>query len=218
MALSNSLGAEYMDQFYRGAYFRLGDRLCLYKGHVSAQTIRISSRAPNMERWSSQDIPTNSIQDMGAFAWPKLGYRDYMVPGTNITSVWLLSTARSAMRGLQERHIKIDPIPQYNVLTDGYGIKEHLSASSYMMPAFFPKFHSYSEGMRKLENAEAIAFSLNEDFAVAISVSQGPGVYYDVLYKDAIVGSIGGGGEVILPLRLRKRGSIQSLFEGRVRV
>lgn len=220
MSLSASLGAEYMDQFYRGAYFRLGEALCKYSGHVTPEIIRVSSSTPEVGRWSPRDIATDLIQDMAAFAWPKLGYREYNMPAPHqhTRSVWFVTSMRSAMRGLQERHVKMDCLPQQSLLGWMSTPREYLPPGEYMKAVFYPKFTPFGQALRDMAEGKALGCALSEDFALCISVSQGHGIKFDVLYRGNIVGHVAENGEAVLPVRLRKRSSVHTLFEGKVRV
>lgn len=219
MSLSTSLGREYMDQFYRGAYFRMEDKLFMYKGHLDPENMLVHVADSASGRWKSVTISHEKIPDMSSFAWPKLGYREFDFGHVGkVKSVWYVSSARSAMRGLQDRHVKMNPIPQMMVIGAMETPKDTLNSNIYMKEIFFPSFTRFSEGMKMIQDGKAIAFALNEDYAVSISTGQGPDVLYDVLHKGTIVGEVMQNLEVVIPRRMAKRQSVINLFEGRVRL
>lgn len=219
MTLSRSLGRDYMDQFYKGAFFSQGKTLYMYKGHLDGNTIAVSKLNNEGTRWSSDSVHTESIKDMSAFAWPKLGYREFMFgDGMNLKGVWLVVSSRSAMRGLQDRHVLMRAIPQIQVLGGYDSPKDWIGSYKYMKEVFFPTFTRFGDGMSQIREGKAMAVALSEDFAVSISTSQGPSTLYDVLFRGEIVGEVLENLDVILPRRMCKRASVINLFEGRVRV
>lgn len=219
MSLAKQLGRDYLDQFYKGAYFQMGNKIYIYSGHINPDTIGCYSiQVDGVRKFEGDHIPSASIQSMDTFAWPNLGYREVTLPRINKKGVFMASSVRSAMRGLQDRHLNMQ-FPSYvglfNVPTD---VRQMLPKEQYIRQIFNPTYTSFREGMRQLKAGEALAFALNNKLSVGISVNQGPNRLYDVLYKGTVLGEVNERDEVILPYKLAKRASTISLFEGSLRV
>jgi hypothetical protein len=210
-----------MDQFYKGAYFRIENFIYRYAGHVGDQvyTLALDLSKPGA-RWTKKSIPTDMLHDMSVFSWPKLGYRELKFGGEGSLTkgVWYYTSVRSAMRGLQSKLVNINSTPIMELFPGYEDPKNWLDPEKYMEPVFAPSFTPFAQGMQELKEGEAVAFALSEDFAVSISTTQSPSTLYDVLFRGDIVGEVMSlRNEVVLPRRLSNKTSIHNLFEGFVR-
>lgn len=215
-SLVTQLGLEYVDQFYKGAYFMYAGNVYLYGRHITNEQIKC--HMINKDTWSftQVEIPSNVIDTMDFFAWPKLGYREYITRGIRNTSY--ITLQRSAMRGLKDDLLDFSCVGDTYLLPSVAQMRESVSQAVYANEIFNPKFTPFLEGLENLRDGKAISFALNEDIAVAFSCTQGPDRLGDVLYKQKVIGEVRPNGEVVIPHKIAKKASSSILFNGKLKL
>jgi hypothetical protein len=215
--LAQELGQAYMDQFYKEAYFVMGDKIHVYKGHIEQNTIVTSSTPLNRPgRWSSDSVPSDAITSMAAFRWPKLGYRQIKYGDNTDLFVYYVNSTRSAMRGLKKQFLRYEACPATALLPNMTDPANFVPQNDLVRVIFAPEFSTYREGLELMRANKTAAVALNEDFALCIPCTGTRNHLYDVLYKGDIVGTVGENGIAVLPNRLRKRHSVYHLFQGQI--
>lgn len=215
-SLVDQLGYEYVDQFYRGAYFLHEGKVYLYGRHVEPGTIGckvLADRAGGLT-WASVNLPSSIIQNMDFFAWPKLGYREF--PAENGDKhVFFVSLGRSAMRGLRDELLQFNPTPVVKNLPRRYDLRQWCKNTYYANAIFNPKFTAFEEGVAALREGQYSSFALNEDIALCISTTKGIDRSIDVLFKENIVGEVLDDNTVKVPRKILKRSANAKVFNGK---
>lgn len=216
-SLSAQLGLDYVDQFYRGAYFLYNGEVFMYGRHRSETTIRCHQVDPVSLQWKAVDIPSEVIETMDFFAWPKLGYREYDT-GRGLRSTAFLTLQRSAMRGLKRDLLNIDHVGDTYLLPSVSNMRDCVSDSAIARVIFKPTFTKFDDGIHALQQGTVLSFALSEDLAVSFSCTQGPDRMADVLYKQKVIGEVKPNGEVVIPHKIAKKASSSILFNGKLKV
>lgn len=213
--LADELGRDYMDQFYKDAYFAYDGRVHIYKGHLDRARVQtVSCTLDGEDRWDTTEVPSAAIKNMGFFSWPKLGYRELNVKGERL--VYSFGSTRSAMRGLKTTFLTYDPLPVLRLIPNGPQPGNYVRKEMLARAIFHPKYMTFLQGIEEMDAKRTAAFALNEDFAISIPVTRMRVGKYDVFYKGNLIGIVQDDGYVTLPRRLRKRNSVLGLFQGRV--
>lgn len=217
-SLSRELGLDYMDQFYKGAYFSVEGEVYQYVRHVDNDTLRVKKvrEVGNDLAFADTHIASDKIQSMDDLGWPTLGYRQMTLKGTDL-GVYFVSATRSAMRGLKDDFIQFSPMPVTALLGPYENPRSFARASMYANEIFKPKFTGFLEGMQMIREGKTSAFALNENIAVGLSTNQAPGRDVDVFYKENVIGQVLEDDVVVVPKRIARRPSSIRLFEGKVK-
>lgn len=216
-SLVEQLGTEYIDQFYRGAYFLHEGKVYRYGRHGEERTIHckvLEQRGDSMT-WVNTFIAPDLIQNMDFFGWPKLGYREFAEGTAGDKHVFFVSLGRSAMRGLRDELLQFNPTPIVRNLPRKYDLRSWCRDQVYANAIFNPKFTPFEEGVAALREGQYSSFALNEDIAMCISTTKGIDRTIDVLFKENIVGEVLEDNTVKVPRKILKRSANLKVFNGR---
>lgn len=215
--LIDQLGAEYVDQFYRGAYFMLGDKILQYGRHDPDGSGKILCKGFNADaaspRFATLTIPQDRIESMDTFGWPKLGYRELKEGDDKF--VYFISLNRSAMRGMRDELLQFSPAPPVGLLPGRDDARRWCSAAMYAQAIFRPKFTDFDEGVWHLREGVYTSFALSPDLAVCLSTSKSVTRSIDVLFRETIIGEVLDDNTVVVPPKIIKRSSNAALFKGK---
>lgn len=216
-SLAQQLGHEYVDQFYRSSMFQWNGKVFVYGRHVSQELLKVHRLNEAGNNWEPENIPSEAIADMDVFAWPKLGYRQYN-PSRDFLCASYITMQRSAMRGLKDELLNFDIVGDCNLLPNVVNMRDAVGGARVAKEIFKPSFTPFNEGIDLIAQGKAFSFALNEDLAIALSCTQGPDRFADVLYKQRVIGEVRPNGEVVVLHKIAKKPSSQTLFGGKLRV
>lgn len=212
------LGYEYADQFYKKAIFELNGDIYMYTGHLDRNSIACSKAelVDGKWKWVNARLTPNDFPNMGTFAWPRPGYRQFQHKNGQGNLVYYFSSQRSAMRGLKPDFIELTPVPVLEIIPGLSNPRDYTDSAAIAKTIFHPQFTPFLEGMRMLRSGEAPSFAISPDVAVALSVSRGQGVEFDVMFRERVIGEVMDGDVVRVPHRFFKKSSSNELFNGRI--
>lgn len=217
-SLIDQLGADYVDQFYRGAYFMLDGKIIQYGRHSEEGGKQIVCKGFAADaatpRFANITIPSDSIQSMDTFAWPKLGYREFNDNGDKF--VYFVTMSRSAMRGMRDELIQFNAVPAVRLIPRRDELRNWVTPAVYAQTIFRPKFTDFDEGVRNVREGVYTSFALSEDLAVCLSTNKNNSRTIDVLFRENIIGEVLADNTVEVPAKIIKRASNAALFKGKV--
>lgn len=220
MSLAKQLTPEYMDNFYRGAYFLHFDMeaekqfVCQYSGHMD--TTRLLTLAFPMDsitpEWNKKIIRSDSIKSMDDFGWPRLGYRQIEYDGYGSLATYI-TLRRSAHRGMRNDLLQYSSLPFD--MTRNTNHPAHVFPDPFIVQSIFnPKFPSFPEAVQSIREANKGAVALSESVALGIPVFSECDDGLEIYYKQNTIGHVNKYNEAVIESKLAKRASTSKIFQG----
>lgn len=213
MDLVEQLGEQYVSEFFRGALIRRGRILYLIKQAQAGVLVTNYLNLDDEEAdWGRKNLPTSTLENFTSLAWPKLGYRNLR---NNLVgnAVCFFGSTRSVLRGLREEHLTKEVLPIFDTMGTAVMSKAPCSSSAFRLRQLFnPKWIPFKEGINKIKAGEIVAFALNEDMAVSLSVQDGPDRFCDILYKQKVVGQVSESGEILIANQVMMKSNLKKMY------
>lgn len=197
--LLHDLGASYVTDFFSGSYFVHEGELHQFRSinyNNRLETIKVSGK-PLQESYklTTAELDPNIIESFTKFSWPKLGYRNQVMPGGLYTAGYFQSI-RSTRRGLMDEGLSIT----YDAATQVAmaATYEAPNRTAAMFQVFFPVWFNYKEAITLLTTDQALSVALNEDVCIGHSVDPtDTNSIFDILFRGRPVGTILKDGNIV---------------------
>lgn len=209
--LRQDLGVRYIREFFVGACFRIDDTVyTLVSADEETVTVNGVCLSDNDPSWFSERLPISVLRGFETFKYPTLGYRQLHMNGENV--VFYVSTTRSAMRGLRPELLRYTLPFVYTYAGYNNTLTDELSQPVLLKTLFAPKFTDFGTGIGLMLSGKSAGFAVSEDLAVVISCNNSINRYYDVCFRERVVGHVNDSGVVHLYNKVVERDSIKKLL------